>query len=187
MFSIPDFLDRAKAGAGVKTDYALAKLLGHRSQANVSNWRLEKAMPDERAIEALCKLSGDDPEHVAACIQSMRAANDDAAALWRRVAARLAKGKRAAMLFLVPILGYLVLSEWQQDLTPLALACTSSNLCVMSNGNHRALGVAARLAVSSAPATLTSPSPRRIASTIPLRRAALATVDCAASAGRRLA
>jgi hypothetical protein len=91
MFSIPEFLDRAKRGAGIDSDYALAKLVGV-SRANVSNWRNERNAPDERAIEELCKFSGDDPDHVAACIQSMRAANDDAAFLWRRVAERLARG-----------------------------------------------------------------------------------------------
>jgi len=127
MFSIEQFLDRAKKGAGVESDYALAKITGI-GKGNISNYRNGKSMPDERAIEALCRLSGDDPVDVAVRIQSMRAANDDAADLWRRVAARLS-GK--AMLFLVPVLGYLVLSEWQPDMTPLALACTSSNLCVM--------------------------------------------------------
>lgn len=92
MFSVPDFLDRAKKGAGVTSDYALAKALGHTNQANVSGWRNEKSAPDERAILALCALSGDDPHHVAACIFSMRAANDDAAGLWRGLAARLEKG-----------------------------------------------------------------------------------------------
>lgn len=101
MFSVPDFLDRAKSGAGVDSDYALAvKVLGHKNQARVSGWRREISAPDDSAILALCALSGDDPEHVAACIQSMRAANDDTADLWRRVADRL---KRAgANVFLLP-------------------------------------------------------------------------------------
>lgn len=91
MFSVADFLDRAKAGAGNVTDYRLAKLVGVTTQA-VSAWRVGRTTPDERSILKLCALSGDDPEHVAACIQSMRAANDDAADLWRRVAARLQGG-----------------------------------------------------------------------------------------------
>jgi hypothetical protein len=48
-------------------------------------------MPDERITLKLCELSGDDPAYVAACIQAQRAANDDAASLWRQVAERLSK------------------------------------------------------------------------------------------------
>lgn len=88
MFDVGLFLDRAKAGAGNCTDYRLAKLCGVTTQA-VSAWRTGRAAPQGRQIVKLCELSGDDAEHVAACIQSMRAANDDEAALWDRVAARL--------------------------------------------------------------------------------------------------
>jgi transcriptional regulator with XRE-family HTH domain len=98
MFSVNDFLDRAKKGAGVESDYALAKIVGV-SRANVSNWRNERNAPDERAIVKLCDLSGDDPEYVALLIQSMRAANDDAAGLWRRAAERLKKGAAAVALW----------------------------------------------------------------------------------------
>jgi transcriptional regulator with XRE-family HTH domain len=97
MFSVPDFLDRAKQRAGVESDYALSKLAGL-SRANISNYRNGRTQPDERAIMQLCALSGDDPEHVAACIQSMRAANDDAAYLWRRIADRLQKGVGAVVM-----------------------------------------------------------------------------------------
>lgn len=88
MFSLPDFLDRAKRGAGIESDYALAKLIGV-SRANVSNWRNERNTPDEGPIMKLCELSGDDPVDVAIEIQSSRAANDDAITLWQRVGARL--------------------------------------------------------------------------------------------------
>lgn len=87
-FSVPDLLDRAKRGAGIESDYALAKLMGTH-KANVSVWRNEKSAPDERAILKLCELSGDDPVDVAIEIQSSRAANDEAMDLWGRVSARL--------------------------------------------------------------------------------------------------
>jgi hypothetical protein len=102
MFDVDAFLDRAKAGAGVESDYALAvKVLGYKKASTVYNWRSGYSAPDGRAIIALCKHSGDDPEHVAACIQSMRAANDDEAFLWRRIADRLQKGFATASLILV--------------------------------------------------------------------------------------
>lgn len=104
MFDVGSFLDRARAGAGGVTDYRLAKLLGI-NHSNVSNWRTGRSAPDERAIQALCALSGDDAEHVAACIQSMRAANDDAARLWRRVADRLKGGGAASVACLLVVAG----------------------------------------------------------------------------------
>lgn len=132
MFSIPDFLDRAKRGAGVESDYGLAKALGV-NRANVSGWRNEKFAPDERAIVLLCKYSGDDPEHVAACIQSMRAANDDAADLWRRVAERL-KGTAGAV-FVWTLLA-IVLAEYTS--TPAyAASAAGGGLYIMSNAFRR--------------------------------------------------
>lgn len=84
-----NFLDRAKRGAGVDSDYALAKLLGHKNQANVSGWRNGKVLPDERSIIALCRFSGDDPAEMVVDISSLRASNDESADLWRAVASRL--------------------------------------------------------------------------------------------------
>lgn len=106
MFSVPEFLDRAKKGAGNVTDYRLAKLLGVTSAA-VSTWRNGVRAPDERAVLKLCEFSGDDPEHVVACLQSMRAANDDAADLWRRIADRLKQGGAASLAFVVVAVGVL--------------------------------------------------------------------------------
>jgi hypothetical protein len=107
MFSVNDFLDRARAGAGNCTDYRLSKLIGVTTQA-ISAWRTGRTMPGDAQIIKLCAMSKDDPEHVAACIQSMRAANDDAADLWRRVAARLQKG--AASLAAMAVLAALLIA-----------------------------------------------------------------------------
>lgn len=108
MFDVAAFLDRAKTGAGVDSDYALAKLLGHKTQSRVSNWRRGENAPDTASMLKLCEWSGDDPDHVAACLQSMRAANDDEAAVWERIAARLKAGANvivaavATLIFLAP-------------------------------------------------------------------------------------
>lgn len=88
---IASFLDRAKAGAGIESDYALAKLLDI-GLSRVSNWRRGANVPDERAIEKLCELSGDDLVEMLVDIESLRAANDDTAGLWRQVAERLKSG-----------------------------------------------------------------------------------------------
>lgn len=91
MYSVPDLLDRAKSGAGVDSDYGLSKALGV-GRANVSAWRVGKVAPDDSSIIALCRLSGDDAGEVAIMIHASRAANDETAAMWRSVAARLQGG-----------------------------------------------------------------------------------------------
>lgn len=91
MFSVPDLLDRAKKGAGIDSDYGLAKLVGV-SRMNVSNWRNGRNAPDEGAIMELCKRSGDDPVEVLIMIHAGRAANDEALTLWQRAHARLQGG-----------------------------------------------------------------------------------------------
>lgn len=124
MFDVSKFLDRAKAGAGISSDYALAKIIGV-GHPRVSNWRRGENAPDERAILALCQLSGDDPEHVAACIQAMRAANDDAAALWERVARRLAGGANVILAAVAAI----VLLAPSQDGALAATLCPAGGEC----------------------------------------------------------
>lgn len=126
MFSVPEFLDRAKRGAGVESDYALAKVTGLAKNA-ISNYRNEKNAPDERAILALCALSGDDPFYVATMIQSMRAANDDAASLWRRAADKL-KGAAA-----VGAIAVILSAAMPADAlaSPVDAAGAVSGLCVM--------------------------------------------------------
>lgn len=131
MFSVSEFLDRAKAGAGAESDYRLAKMLGV-NHSNVSNWRTGRNAPDERTIMKLCEWSGDDADHVAACIQSMRAANDDAADLWRRVADRL---KGAAVVIMAPVFAMLLLAlaPAPADATALPSPFEAASLYIMSN------------------------------------------------------
>ena len=132
MFSVTDFLDRAKRGAGVDSDYALSKLLGGTRSA-ISNYRHGKNMPDDSTILALCRMSGDDPEHVAACIQSMRAANDDVAELWRRMAARLEKGAAAVAILAALAIGSIATeSEAAQDAAALLCAQGGSLYIMLS-------------------------------------------------------
>lgn len=134
MFSVPDFLDRAKRAAGVDSDYALAvKVLRHKNQSRVSNWRRGENSPDDEAIIALCALTGDDPAHVAACCHSMRAANDDVAAMWRQVADRLHKG--AASIAILSTLALILLAGRLDPVqaATLELSATSGGLYIMSS------------------------------------------------------
>lgn len=90
MFSVAEFLDRAKRNAGIVSDYQLAGTIGINTQ-NISSYRKGKSLPDERMVLKLCELSGDDPALVVAEFQAMRAKDDGVRELWRMVAARLAQ------------------------------------------------------------------------------------------------
>ena len=117
MFDVSAFLDRAKCGAGNVTDYRLAKMLGVTTAA-VSLWRSGHRAPDGRAVVKLCALSGDDPEQVAAELQVMRAASDEEAALWRRVASRLSGSVAAAVVCFVLAAGFAPSPAMAQSSTP---------------------------------------------------------------------
>ena len=97
MFSIAEFLDRAKARASIDTDYRLGKVIGISHQV-ISGYRLGKSLPNESVIEQLCALSGDDPDFIAAQIQAARAKDAPARVMWSRIAARLAGGASTAIL-----------------------------------------------------------------------------------------
>lgn len=97
MFSIAEFLERAKAGAGIETDYRLGKVIGISHQV-ISGYRLGKSLPSESVIEQLCALSGDDPGVIAAQIQAARSKTPEAVNMWLAIAKRLAGGASTAIL-----------------------------------------------------------------------------------------
>jgi len=131
MFDVNDFLDRAKRAAGVTSDYALGvKVLGHAKNSTVSNWRAGRSAPDARSVLKLCELTGDDPEHVVACLQAMRAANDEESGLWQRIAARL-KQQGSASLFFALALGFLAVGMLAG--APALADEAASSLRIMSN------------------------------------------------------
>lgn len=81
---------RAKEGAGVKTDYKLARALGV-TQASVSMWRIGKSWPNDAAIIKLCEFSGDDAGIVCVQLAAIRAPDDLTRLLWESVEFRLKK------------------------------------------------------------------------------------------------
>lgn len=86
MFSVAEFLDRAKVRANIESDYRLAKVIG-KSHNVISGYRHGKSLPEESVIEQLCALSGDDPDLIAAQIQAARSKTPEARTMWLRVAA----------------------------------------------------------------------------------------------------
>lgn len=97
MFSVAEFLDRAKVRANIESDYRLAKVIG-KSHNVISGYRHGKSLPEESVIEQLCALSGDDPDLIAAQIQAARSKTPEARTMWLRVAARMAGHAQPAIL-----------------------------------------------------------------------------------------
>ncbi len=94
MLDVSDLLDKSKACAGIESDYRLAKLIGITNSA-ITNYRTKKTTPDERVIQKLCALTGDDPDVISALLQSRRARTPEGKELWLRVAKRLAAAAAA--------------------------------------------------------------------------------------------
>ena len=100
MFSIANLLERAKAGANIDSDYRLAKVIGI-THASVSTWRMGKSLPNEKVIQQLCAMSGDDPGVIAAEIQAARSKSPEAKNMWNLIAKRLAGVASTAFLSVV--------------------------------------------------------------------------------------
>jgi transcriptional regulator with XRE-family HTH domain len=116
MFSIADFLDRAKARALIDSDYRLAKVIGI-THSGISSYRMGKSLPNEAVIEQLCALSGDDPDLIAAQIQAARAKTGPAQVMWSRIALRLSGAAGSAILSLVITIGLIAPDQAQAGTT----------------------------------------------------------------------
>lgn len=97
MFSVADLIERAKARASIDTDYRLAKVIGI-NQSALGNYKAGRSLPDERVLEQLCALSGDDVAVFAAQIQAERARTPEGKNMWLMVAARLRGAAQTAIL-----------------------------------------------------------------------------------------
>lgn len=97
MFSIAALLDRAKASAGIESDYRLAKVIGITHSA-VTHYRMGRSLPNESVIDQLCALSGDDPDITMAQVQAARSKDAPARAAWLRIAARMSGAASTAIL-----------------------------------------------------------------------------------------
>ena len=90
-FTVSAVLDQCRAAAGLRSDYALSKRLNCPTQT-VSNWRAGRSLPDEKKCIQLAEIGGFDADYLAVKFNALRAQNDEARALWNRIAARLAAG-----------------------------------------------------------------------------------------------
>lgn len=104
MFSVAALLDRAMKNARIESHYRLAKVIGV-SQGTMGGYKSGKTMPDERVLEQLCALSGDDVAVMAAEIQAERARTQEGKAMWLMIAKRLAGGVSTAILSVLFAIG----------------------------------------------------------------------------------
>lgn len=86
--SVVAVLDSIKERHGLKSDYAVCKLLGCSTQL-VANWRHGRALPDEKSCGLLAAAAGIDPLVLAAQVQAQRSKTAEARSLWEAIAARL--------------------------------------------------------------------------------------------------
>lgn len=94
---IADLLERAKAQAGIESDYRLAKVIGITHSA-ISTYRVGKALPGDKVIAQLCALSGDDAQLIFAQVQESKASSDETKNFWHVMVKRMAGGVSTAFL-----------------------------------------------------------------------------------------
>lgn len=88
MYSIANLLERAKARAGIESDYRLAKIIGI-NQSAFGNYKAGRSWPNDKILSQLCALSGDDAAVVAAQIQAEKSHSPEGRSMWLSVASRL--------------------------------------------------------------------------------------------------
>lgn len=97
MFSVANLIERAKVRGNIESDYRLAKIIGI-NQSALGNYKAGRSMPDERVLEQLCALSGDDVAVFAAQIQAERARTAEGKTMWLMIAKRLQGAATTAIL-----------------------------------------------------------------------------------------
>ena len=103
MRTINQVLDRALMLQNVRSDYKLGLCLGIGAQS-LSNYRLGKTLPDEKACIKLAWAMGEDPALLTCEIQAQRSKDDETRALWISIAKRLQNGfSTLKMLLLIAI------------------------------------------------------------------------------------
>lgn len=91
MQSVNEMLDGVKARHSIPSDYKLAAYLGVVPGA-VKHWRHGRSLPDARVAARIAAELQIDAELLVAELEAQRASNDEARAVWHRIAARLQGG-----------------------------------------------------------------------------------------------
>jgi len=103
MRTINNYLDAAKARAGIKSDRQLSFVLGYSSGAPICKQRKEHEWPSPEVMLRLAGLAGIDPEIALQELNVWRSA-EPARAVYARTLRRIARGA-AALAFICPLLG----------------------------------------------------------------------------------
>jgi DNA-binding XRE family transcriptional regulator len=104
---IHDLMTAAKTGAGIPSNYRLAKVL-EVTEHTVGNWQNGRALPNEALTIRLAELAGLDPAPFLAEMAAGRAKDDEARGVWLAIADRLRKapiGAAAALMLAMSFAG----------------------------------------------------------------------------------
>lgn len=88
--NITELIDQAKHGAGIETDYRLAKTLGI-SDAAVTHWRSGRAKPSDWHLIRLAEMARIDQAQVLAQAQIGKAKTEEERTAWQSISDRLAR------------------------------------------------------------------------------------------------
>ena len=104
MITVTVLMDRAKAAAGIPSNYRLARVLDV-TENTVSNWKHGRKLPDESTALRLAEMAGLDAGEVLASVRAARADAGPVRDVWADVAARLARTAATAAAALVAVTG----------------------------------------------------------------------------------
>jgi len=90
MVTIEQLLTAAKSGAGIPSNYRLARVMGV-SDNTLNRWQHARSLPDDITAAKLAEMAGMDPDFVVASMHAARAAEGTERSLWQRIAGRLEK------------------------------------------------------------------------------------------------
>jgi hypothetical protein len=87
MLSTSDLLSAAKRGAGIPSNYRLARVMGL-SDNTLTRWN-GGAIPDDSSAARLAQMAGMDVEYVIVSMKAQREKDPELRAIWARAAERL--------------------------------------------------------------------------------------------------
>lgn len=88
MLNISDLLSAAKRGAGIPSNYRLARVLGL-TDSGVQRWTSGRGVPDDAQAIRMANMAGLDPGYVVASVRALREKDDAVRAIWADMAERL--------------------------------------------------------------------------------------------------
>ncbi len=140
MYTVDTLLDTVKDRRGIKSDYALAKLL-EITYHSLMNYRHGRSRPDDKTLTKLAELGEIDLADVdvlAVQLQVDRSQSEESREMWRRIARRLQTGSAHAGFLAALGVSLLVGVAPRADASPLPSerVASKAGLCVMSNQIH---------------------------------------------------